>query len=145
MRALPRRAGFTMHGPDTPDAIYKEIIDQLVNDTRLRGSAHHVLETGIFSKAPSHHEFNEFIGSLSERQREVLSRMLQEERDGAIHDVLADLSWWIDCRDVGWTVSGEPMPVDQSGMGLHGDYVGRRDGWEWPVDSGEDSRASKST
>jgi hypothetical protein len=134
-----------MQGPDTPSATYRAIIDQLVNDTRLRGSAPRVRESGIFSKAPSHREFNEFIGALSERQREALYRMLQEERDGAIHDVLADLSWWIDCRDVGWTVRGEPMPVDQSGMGLHGDYVGRRDGWGWPTDSGEDSSDSASS
>jgi hypothetical protein len=92
-----------------------------------------VLKTGIFSNAPSHHEFNEFIESLSDGQRKLLSGMLHEERDGAIHDVLSELTWWIVCRDVGWAVRGEPMPVDQSGMGLHGDYVGRRDGWEWPA------------
>jgi hypothetical protein len=121
-----------MHGSETPDAAYKSIIDQLVNDTRLRGAAHQVLKNGIFSNAPSHRKFNEFIGSLSDGQRKVLSRMLQEEREAAIHDVLADLTWWIDCRGVGWTLRGELMPIDQSGMGLHGDYVGRRDGWEWP-------------
>ena len=126
-----------MLDPNTPSATYRAIIDQLVNDARLRGSARHVRESAFFSKAPSHREFNEFIGALSERQRELLSRMLQEERDGAIHDVLADLSWWIDSRDVGWTARGEAMPVDQSGMGLHGDYVGRRDGWEWPTGPGE--------
>jgi hypothetical protein len=121
-----------MHGSETPDGTYKAIIDQLVNDTRLRGAAPQVLKNGIFSNAPVHREFNKFIGSLSEQQREVLSLILQEERDAAIHDVLADLTWWIVSRGVGWTVRGEPMPVDQSGMGLHGDYLGRRDGWEWP-------------
>jgi hypothetical protein len=121
----------------TPDATYKAIIDQLVFDTRLRGSANHVLTSGIFSRAPAHREFNELIESLSPGQREVLSRMLQEERDGTIHDVLADLSWWIDCRGVGWNVRGQPMPVDQSGMGLHGDYVGRQQGWQWPISDGK--------
>jgi hypothetical protein len=28
----------------------------------------------------------------------------------------------------------ESMPVELSGAGLHGDYIGRRDGWEWPND-----------
>jgi hypothetical protein len=60
--------------------------------------------------------------------------MLTHERESAIHDVLATLTWWIDCRDVGLTYQGAAMPVQLSGMGLHGDYVGRQDDWEWPND-----------
>jgi hypothetical protein len=58
--------------------------------------------------------------------------MLSEARDGTIHDVLAALTWWMTARDVGLTFRGEPMPFELSGEGLHGDYIGRRDGWEWP-------------
>ena len=58
--------------------------------------------------------------------------MLHEEHDSTTHDVLALLSWWVDCRKLGFTLDGNPMPFNLSGMGLHGDYVGRRDGWEWP-------------
>lgn len=116
---------------DAADA-YKEIIDQLVNETRVRGEAALVSERTVFSNAPSHREYNDFIGSLSPQQRDLLARMLDETRDSAIHDVLAALTWWINVRKVGLTLGGEPMPVDLSGMGLHGDYVGRRDGWNWP-------------
>jgi hypothetical protein len=112
--------------------VYKAIIDQLVDETRRFGSGSQVIEKGIYSNAPIHREYNEFIQSLSPDQRSLLSKMLNEERDGTIHDVLAALSWWISCREVGFTFRGKPMPVDLSGMGLHGDYVGRRDGWEWP-------------
>jgi len=49
-----------------------------------------------------------------------------------MHDVLAVLTWWTNCQDVALTFRGEAMPVEQSGMGLHGDYIGRLDGWEWP-------------
>ena len=116
----------------SPRDAYKAMIDQLVEETRTLGSGGRVREHGSFSKAPAHREFNRFIESLSEEQREILARMLQEERDGAIHDVLAALSWWIDARGMGFTLNGKPMPVDLSGIGLHGDYVGRCDGWEWP-------------
>jgi hypothetical protein len=126
--------------PTEPIDVYKAIIDQLVDETRRFGASSHVAEDGFFSKAPAHREFNDFILSLSQSQREVLSRMLQAERDGAIHDVLAVLSWWITCRDVSFTVGGEPMPVELSGMGLHGDFIGRRDGWDWPTGGGS-SRA----
>lgn len=123
--------------PETPESqtaldIYKAIIDKFVDETRNCGSSSHVAEHGVFSKAPAHEKFNEFIEGLSPPQRQLLSQMLQEERDGAIHDLLAALSWWIDCHDVGLSYQGNPMPVDLSGMGMNGDYVGRRDGWDWP-------------
>jgi hypothetical protein len=121
-----------MHDPTTPADAYKAIIDQLVNETRGLGTSRRVAERGIFSKAPAHREFNDFIGSLNASQRELLARMLRAERDSAIGDVLAALTWWILTRDVGLTFRGEPMPVDLSGMGLHGDYVGRLTGWDWP-------------
>ena len=126
-----------MNEPTTPIDAYKAIIDQFVGEVRLFGSSGHVAERSFFSKAPAHERFNEFIRRLSPEDRALLSEMLQEERDGAIGDVLAALTWWITTRHVGLTFHGEPMPVELSGMGLHGDYVGRRDGWEWPS-NGED-------
>jgi hypothetical protein len=125
-----------MHDPTTPLDAYKAIIDQIVNETLRLGAGPHVADRGIFSNAPAHREFNDFIGSLNGPQRELLARMLREERDGAIHDVLAALTWWITSRDVGLTFRGDPMPLDLSGMGLHGDYVGRREGWDWPSGEG---------
>jgi hypothetical protein len=121
-----------MDPPITPLAAYKAIIDQLVGETRLFGSGSLVKERGIFSNAPAHSEFNEFIQSLSPKHRDLLANMLIEERDGAIHDVLALLTWWITSKGVDLTLNGEPLPADLSGMGMHGDYVGRREGWDWP-------------
>jgi hypothetical protein len=121
-----------MNEPATPIAAYRAIIDQLVDETRLLGSSRHVVDIAKFSNAPAHQRYNSFIGSLSNEHRTLLSQMLQEERDGAIHDVLAALTWWITTRQVGLTFRGDPMPVELSEMGLHGDYVGRRDGWNWP-------------
>jgi hypothetical protein len=120
--------------PSRPIDAYKAIIDQLVEETRTGGAGFQVTDNGVFSKAPAHRRFNEFIASLSVDQRKLLADMLREERDGAILDLLAMLSWWIDCQELGFTFRGQTMPVDLSGMGLHGDYVGRRDGWEWPKD-----------
>ncbi|MFI5381150.1 MAG: DUF6547 family protein [Tepidisphaerales bacterium] len=121
--------------PSRPIDVYKAIIDELVNETRRSGHAKHVKESSLFSNAPAHRTYNLFIASLTPKHRNLVSQMLQDERDGAIHDLLAMLSWWIDCREVGFTFCGKPMPVDLSGMGLHGDYIGRRDGWKWPAEN----------
>ena len=121
-----------MSEPNTPVNVYKALIDQLVDETRLLGSSAHVAKNGFFSKAPAHSEFNDFIKSLSPQERQLLSQMLQEERDSTIHDVLAALTWWVTAHEVDLVFKGKSMPIDLSGMGLHGDFVGRKDGWEWP-------------
>src|SRR5262245_14587194 len=101
-----------MDVPATPRDVYKAIIDQLVSETRTYGSSSRVTESSIFSNAAAHQEYNAFIRSLSPEQRAVLARMLLDERDGAIHDVLVALTWWMTTRDVGFTFRGEPMPIE---------------------------------
>jgi hypothetical protein len=117
-----------------PVDAYKSIIDQLVTETSQGVSEKLVSREGIFSKAPSDEIFNLFVQSLSADQRTTLATILHRERTATIHDVLAVLSWWVDSGDVSFTFRGKSMPVDLSGMGLHGDYVGRSQGWEWPSD-----------
>lgn len=123
-----------------PVDAYKAIIDQLVSETSYGVSEKLVATEGIFSRAPAEQEFNSFVQALSFEQREALAKMLHSERTAAIHDVLAVLSWWIDVGSVGFTFRGESMPVDLSGMGLHGDYVGRQHDWEWPNDNSSGNR-----
>ncbi len=117
-----------------PVDVYKAIIDELATETSRGISERLVAQEGIFSKAPDHRAFNTFVQSLSTDQRQVLAQMLHIQRTGAIHDVLAVLSWWVGPGKVGFTFRGESMPVGLSGMGLHGDYVGRQNDWEWPSD-----------
>lgn len=119
--------------PMKPVEVYKHIIDQLVERTPSLG-ARLVREEGSYSKAPAFHHTNDLVRALTTEQRAILAEMLTHERESAIHDVLAALTWWIDCREVGLTYQGKPMPTQLSEMGLHGDYIGRRDDWEWPTD-----------
>ena len=112
-----------------PVDVYKAIIDELVEMTPSMTGGW-ILE----GKPPVDPEFAELVASLSPRQRSIVARLCNDEREGAIHDVLAHLTWWITCRDVGLSLNGEPMPTELSGMGLHGDYIGRRQNWDWPED-----------
>ena len=110
---------------------YEEIIDQLVTETSHGISERLVAETGIFSKAPERQKFNLFVQSLSTEQRGTLAEMLHAERTSAIHDVLAVFTWWATARDLAFTYRSEPMPIGFEG-GLHLDYVGRLNDWQWP-------------
>ena len=122
--------------PDSrPSDVYKDIIDLLVSETSESVSANLVLK-GTYSKSSAAEPANEFVQSLSSEQRALLSDILRRERRSAIHDLLAVLSWYIDCHDVALTFRGEQMPVDLWDMGLHGDYISRLEGDGWPEPGG---------
>jgi hypothetical protein len=114
--------------PSRPIDTYKQIIDQLVTETSHGVTEKIVVRDGGFLEASDGRIFNPLLRTLSDEQRLMLAKMLHTERIAAIHDVLAVLTWWIVAGGVGLTFRGEPMPVELSGMGLHGDYTGRLDG-----------------
>lgn len=118
--------------PSTPLEAYKAVIDQLVEEVTPGISECLVRDEGIYSMAPHDAAENELVRSLAVGQRMILVQMLHEERVGAIADVLSRLTWWLCCRAVGLTFKGQPMPLELSGEGLHGGYLGRSNGWEWP-------------
>jgi hypothetical protein len=123
-----------------PVDAYKAIIDQLVNETTHSVTQQLVTERGFFLETSDNAVFNPLVRSLTPEQRRLLGDMLLQERWGAIHDVLAVLTNWMSSAGssdgLAFTFEGEPMPVDLSGTGLHGDFVGRRQGWEWPDNGG---------
>ena len=82
----------------TPTEAYKAIIDELADEVRHMGGSSNITSLGLYSKAPDHHAFNEFIATLTDQQKNLLSQMLLDERQCSIHDVLACLTWWIDCN-----------------------------------------------
>ncbi|PQO45046.1 DUF6547 family protein [Blastopirellula marina] len=119
--------------PSLPIDVYKKIIDDLVSQTpSISGKL--IREEGVYSRGEGEFakRMNEFITGLSADQRIALEALLTDERCGAIGDVLAMLTWWITCHGLRLSVHGEPMPTELSGMGLHGDYIGRLEGWNWP-------------
>ena len=120
--------------PSRPIDAYRQIIDQLVTETSHGVREKAVVQENAFPNLSDDRVFNPFIKSLSTGQREMLAQMLHAERVAAIHDALAVLTWWVLARGVGLTFRGEPMPVELSGAGLHGDYLGRLDDWQWPKD-----------
>lgn len=110
---------------------YMTIIDELVSLSNKRGYKN-ISEKGIYSKAVGSEKYNDLIQNLSVDEREILIDLLMETQVEAIHSVLASLSWWIDCKGLNLHQENEKLDVDISGMGLHGDYIGRLQGWEWP-------------
>jgi hypothetical protein len=113
---------------------YKKFIDDLVINARTGGGGSRIEHGIILSMAIEDDElplYHEFIKSLTDSQRKMLITLLRDERSEAFHDLLADLTWRIDCKGFGMTFQGQPMRVGIEG-GLHNDFVGRCNGWHWP-------------
>ena len=112
------------------------IIDELVQRTSTVVPEELLRERGIYSRALDDGPFNDFVASLSISQRNLLADICRRERLGGIHEALAVITWWIDCRSLTISIRGEALPIGQSGEGMQGDYIGRLNDWAWPGSGG---------
>jgi len=120
----------------SPVEFYKDFIDELVfGYTSTSVSAKRLVERNEFPpQMTGSGEWHRLLSGLTEEQIDLLALKLLEERQGAIHDVLAQLTYRVD-SGMEIMFNGKPVPTQLSGMGLHGDYIGRldeNDRWEWP-------------
>jgi hypothetical protein len=113
---------------------YKKFIDVLVSDARTSGTVMRI-EEGMPIIPPDDNAdavvYRQFVESLTDLQRQLLINLIRGERIKAYHDLLAQLTYHIDCDGFGMTFNGQPMPVGIEG-GLHQDFVGRLSDWEFP-------------
>jgi hypothetical protein len=121
----------------SPYEAYTKFIDLLVSDA-LTGGMGTRIKHGMPVLAPILADENadvityrKFVDSLTESQLQLLVNLLQNERIGSYHDLLAQLTYHIDLDGFGMTFNGQPMPVGIEG-GLHQDFIGRLDGgYKW--------------
>lgn len=108
--------------------LYKEFVDALaalsesVQATKVR--AGEPLHTGL----PSNELYNEFVGGLTERQRQLLAELLDDARSSGIHDVLVLL----ESDDYRLNRGQIELAKTPFGTQLHFDFVCRREGDPWP-------------
>ena len=117
--------------PNTPQEAYKAIIDSFVDLMNYNVRADAVRRPGVYLGWAGERGVKKFVNSLDASQRKVLARMLEHARDGAIHDVAAQLDGWLSGDDICLTFRGKKIPIDTYAT-MHYDYVCRREGDEWP-------------
>lgn len=71
----------------------------------------------------------QFSRDLSDGQKTVLSRMLVDERETAIHDVLSYLEWAIVTERL--RLSGDRSFLGEAEETMHGDFISRVSGHDW--------------
>ena len=115
----------------TPLDSYKAFIDDIV-EQREDVSARWVAEKRPWPDCPENKSINEFVSSLDDSQREALSQMLQQSRDGGIHDVLGYLNEQIDMGILRLSINGNELPHEPFGSELNYDWTCRKEGDDWP-------------
>ncbi len=110
------------------ETFYREFIDGLVE---ISGSIQaRRIERNFRHPEPSPEvaELEEFIDSLTEQQKTLLTKMLREEKSSGIHDALAlfEAEEYTISDPRGRSFTGSPY------ADLHFDYVARLEGDPWP-------------
>jgi len=110
--------------------VYRDLIDELVRSCRSgQGSiGPRRARAGVWNPNitkttdPEQHEFNELLAKLSKKDRGILAKLLSHEFFSGVHTALVALH------------EAEIAPFDDGyeGTPFH-DFVGRLDGWKWPV------------
>ena len=110
--------------------LYKTLIDELVKMSRRCADANNVKKGSVRGIA-AESGINDVLAKLDEKDREILAAFVLDAYGSGIYDTLEQLEWLRCCKDMVITVEGEELPTGKF-EGIPCDYIGRRDGWEWP-------------
>lgn len=113
-------------------AVYKEFIDRLVA-LRVGVITRWITEKG-WPDLPENKDINDLLAKLTPDDKRVLCKILQQGRDGGIHDVLVLLSEETNLRGLRMTKDGVEMAIEPYGTEIYYDWVCRREGDQWPDD-----------
>lgn len=112
-------------------AMYQNLVDGLV------GRREGVLPTWIREKGwpqvPENEEVNEFLSKLTPSEKEIITKIAREARDGGIHDTLAYMQELMDLKDLRLAMNNVELPVSPYDTGMNWDWVARAGGAEWPA------------
>lgn len=87
---------------------------------------------------PENNEINSFLNKLTSEEKEVLISIVNQARDGGIHDTLAHLSEEINLSNLKLSKQDIELATEPYGTPLHWDWISRSEGDSWPNDQLED-------
>ena len=107
--------------------LYKQLIDALVATSPAAYASW--VRSGKYPNVPGNEDINALLAGLTDEQREVVARMMQQAKVGGIHDAIV-----VVLDDGGYQVSktGIELPYQPFGTESHFDFIARLAGQEWP-------------
>ncbi len=111
---------------------YQSLVDALVKrkDCVL---ARRVRNGDLWLETANKAKYNNLIKTLSEEQRVQVSELLQDAREGGIHDTLMVISEKMNLEDLKLVQGGEELPHEPYGTEIYYDWVCRAAGDDWPL------------
>ena len=110
---------------DMSTQLYKKLIDDLVGQ-RDCVFAKRVREKHLQHLCP------QVIASLDDEVKESIAKMLQDARDGGIHDTLVYLNEEMTLNEMRIVLDGTELPVEPFDTEMFYDWVARCNGDAWP-------------
>ena len=106
--------------------LYKEFIDDL---TKIRiGVLRLWITQKGWPKLPENEKYNKLLDKLKKEEKETLSEMIQQSRDGGIHDTLVYLSEQINNNELKLVKAGTELAFEPYATELFWDWTARCDG-----------------
>lgn len=118
---------------------YRAFIDGLVEVSRLNVDADRIRAAGHAERSntrdlllsPEEQARKALLLSLPRDGREIVARMLEAERQAAVHDVLAHLDWAVAAERMDLGAGGVSF-ADAAEETFHFDFIARKAGEDWP-------------
>lgn len=110
--------------------LYKSFIDGIVK-IHKNVKSKWILANGSYPKTEDNTKINALIAKLNDEERETLAKMLQDAKDGGIHDVLAYMNEQAQCDGLEIQKNGVKLKIDKF-ESMHFDFICRINGDEWP-------------
>lgn len=109
--------------------LYKSFVDGLV-ERKESITARRVLSEGLPNTANNAQD-NQILSTMSQEQRELLAKLLTQERISGMHDTLSYINELMDLEDLKLIQDGEALD-NNNFESLHYDFISRLEGDEWP-------------
>ena len=109
--------------------LYKSFVDGLV-ERKESITARRVLSEGLPNTADNAQD-NQVLSTMSQEQRELVAKLLTQERISGMHDTLSYINELMDLEDLKLIQYGEALD-NNNFESLHYDFMCRLEGDEWP-------------
>lgn len=116
---------------DNGTKLYQELVDTIVKMSKSCVHANWARNCEAKGNSDDVEKLNSLFAKLTAEEREVLANYALQAYSDGIYDVLCELEWNIDCKDMKIIVEGEELPTTKF-EGLGNDFIGRCEDWEWP-------------